>query len=63
MIPRKELKEYEKKSTEEGNLEEAEKATNEINDLLEKQILLVNLNIIEQNQREVLILLYHSLKS
>jgi len=35
-----------------GNLEEAERVTNEINEMLEKEILLANLNMIEQNQRE-----------
>ena len=48
----KQLKEYEKQCSEAGDLEEAEKATNQINELLEKEILLENLGIIEKNQRE-----------
>lgn len=48
----KELKAYEKECSESGNLEEAENATKQINELLEKQIFLENLGIIEKNQHE-----------
>lgn len=48
----KQLKEYEKQCSDSGDLEEAEKATSQINELLEKEILLENLGIIEKNQRE-----------
>lgn len=48
----KELKEYEKQCSDEGNLEEAEMATNQINDLLEKEIFLANLEIIQRNRQE-----------
>lgn len=50
----KELKDYEKQCSDAGNLEEAESATNQINDLLEKEIFLANLEIIERNRQEVL---------
>lgn len=49
---RKELKEEEKKCTDLGNLEDAERITGEINEMLEKEILLSNLNMIEQNKSE-----------
>lgn len=48
----RELKLYEKECSENGDLEEAENATEQINQLLEKQILLENLGIIEKNQYE-----------
>lgn len=48
----RQLKEYEKQCSDSGDLEEAEKATSQINELLEKEILLENLGIIEKNQRE-----------
>lgn len=48
----KELRDYEKHCSDAGNLEEAENATNQINDLLEKEIFLANLEIIERNRQE-----------
>lgn len=47
-----ELKLIEDESTKKGNLDDAERATNQINELREKQILLCNLAIIEKNQKE-----------
>jgi hypothetical protein len=62
--PSEKLKIIEKESTFSGNLEgtpknppinplDAERATNNINELREKEILLCNLGIIEKNQKEV----------
>lgn len=48
----RELKMIEYESSVIGNLEDAEKATNQINELREKEILLCNLGIIEKNQKE-----------
>merc|ERR1712226_11391 len=47
-----ELKSVEDHASCNGDLEEAERATNQINELREKEILLCNLGIIEKNQKE-----------
>lgn len=50
----RQLKDVERKAAEDGRLEDAENATNEINELIEKEILLTNLEIVEKNQSEFL---------
>ena len=53
LLKRQELKDQEMAVIEAGDLDSAERLHNEINELREKEILLKNFIIIEQNQRAV----------
>ena len=53
MLSSSELKQHEQAVCEQGDIDTAERINQEVNDLREKEILLKNFIIIEQNQKAV----------